>query len=81
MTMGTVGNDYVRCLEPGFMPFDPVELARRTEEIICDGNRRKYTKFGSQRFYGGIATGYTCGSYLSEWGRSIRAWRGIWKKK
>jgi uncharacterized Fe-S cluster-containing radical SAM superfamily protein len=75
--MKAVGNDYVRYLKPGFTPFDPLELAKRTEEMICDGNRRKYTKFGSQRFYGGIATGYTCGCCLrcifcwANWGRDF----------
>lgn len=52
-------------------------LARRTEEIVCDGDRHKYTKFGCQRFYGGIATGYTCGCCLrcifcwANWGRDF----------
>ena len=70
--MAEPDNDYPRYLKLGFTPFDPVELARRTEEIICDGNRRKYTKFVSQRFYGGIATGYTCGCCL----RCIFCWAG-----
>ena len=61
---------YPRYLEPGFTPFDPVELARRTERIVCRGNRRKYTKFYSTRVYGGIATGYTCGCCL----RCIFCW-------
>ena len=51
--MKAVGNDSIRYLELGFTPFDPLELARKTEQIICKGNRRKYTKFVSQRFYGG----------------------------
>jgi len=61
---------YPRYLEPGFTPFDPVELARRTERIVCRGNRRKYTKFYCTRVYGGIATGYTCGCCL----RCIFCW-------
>jgi len=75
--MKAASNDYIRYLKPGFTPFDPIELAERTEKIICDGNRRKYTKFGSQRFYGGIATGYTCGCCLrcifcwANWGRDF----------
>jgi uncharacterized Fe-S cluster-containing radical SAM superfamily protein len=68
--MTAAGKGYIRYLEPGFTPFDPVELAKRTEEIVCDGKRRKYTKFCSQRFYGGIATGYTCGCCL----RCIFCW-------
>jgi uncharacterized Fe-S cluster-containing radical SAM superfamily protein len=70
--MKAASNGYVRYLEPGFTPFDPLELARRTEKIICEGNRRKYTKFCSQRFYGGIVTGYTCGCCL----RCIFCWAG-----
>ncbi|MHC4118905.1 MAG: hypothetical protein ACYSWO_15510 [Planctomycetota bacterium] len=52
---------YPRYLEPGFEPFDPLELAKQTEQIVCDGNRRKYTKFSCPRMYGGIATAYACG--------------------
>src|SRR4030042_1028994 len=69
-TMKVGSNGYVRYLRPGFTPFDPIELGKKTEEIISDGNRRKYTKFCGQRFYGGIATGYTCGCCL----RCIFCW-------
>lgn len=55
---------YPRYIEKEFTPFDPVALARRTEAIVCDGDRRTYTKFGCQGFYGGIATGYACGCCL-----------------
>jgi len=55
---------YPRYLEPGFTPFDPLELARRTEQIVCQGDRRKYSKFYCTGVYGGIATGYTCGCCL-----------------
>lgn len=55
---------YPRYLEPGFTPFDPLDLARRTEDIICRGDSRKYTKFYCTGVYGGIATGYTCGCCL-----------------
>ncbi len=61
---------YPRYLEPGFTPFNPLELAKRTEEIVCDGDRRKYTKFSCPRMYGGIATGYACGCCL----RCIFCW-------
>ena len=61
---------YPRYLEPGFTPFDPLELARRTEQIVCEGDRRKYTKFSCPRMYGGIATGYACGCCL----RCIFCW-------
>jgi uncharacterized Fe-S cluster-containing radical SAM superfamily protein len=68
--MTSQGDSYIRYLEPGFTPFDPLELARRTEEIVCDGERRKYTKFSCPRMYGGIATGYACGCCL----RCIFCW-------
>ena len=61
---------YQRYIEPGFIPFDPLELAKQTEQIVCRGDRRKYTKFISTRMYGGIATGYTCGCCL----RCIFCW-------
>jgi uncharacterized Fe-S cluster-containing radical SAM superfamily protein len=56
--------NYQRYLQPGFTPFDPVELARQTEKIVCRGDQRKYTKFYCVGVYGGIATGYTCGCCL-----------------
>lgn len=55
---------YPRYLEPHACPFDPVELAKRTEQIVCRGDRRKYTRFYCTGVYGGIATGYTCGCCL-----------------
>jgi len=61
---------YQRYLEPGFTPFDPLELARETEEIVCRGDCRKYTKFYCTGVYGGIATGYACGCCL----RCIFCW-------
>jgi uncharacterized Fe-S cluster-containing radical SAM superfamily protein len=61
---------YPRYLVPGFEPFDPLALARQTEQIVCNGNRRKYTKFSCPRMYGGIATGYACGCCL----RCIFCW-------
>jgi len=61
---------YQRYLEPGFTPFDPLDLASQTEQIVCRGDSRKYTKFYCTRVYGGIATGYTCGCCL----RCIFCW-------
>jgi len=55
---------YPRYLEARFTPFDALELARRTERIVCRGDHRKYTKFYCTGVYGGIATGYTCGCCL-----------------
>jgi uncharacterized Fe-S cluster-containing radical SAM superfamily protein len=68
--MGFPCQTYQRYLEPGFTPFDPLELAKRTEQIVCRGDSRKYTKFYCTRVYGGIATGYTCGCCL----RCIFCW-------
>jgi uncharacterized Fe-S cluster-containing radical SAM superfamily protein len=55
---------YPRYLEPGFLPFDPLDLAKRTKAIVCRSEHRKYTKFYCTGVYGGIATGYTCGCCL-----------------
>jgi len=68
--MGEAGPSYQRYLEPGFTPFDPLALAKRTEEIVCEGDRRKYTKFYCTGVYGGISTGYLCGCCL----RCIYCW-------
>jgi len=68
--MTVFSKNYQRQLSPGFTPFDPLELARRTEEIVCRGDQRKYTKFYCTGVYGGIATGYTCGCCL----RCIFCW-------
>ena len=62
--MTRVDPTYPRYLEAGFKPFDPLDLARRTEEIVCQGDLRKYTKFYCPGVYGGIATGYACGCCL-----------------
>lgn len=83
--MRTGSDDYVRYMEPGFRPFDPLELAKRTEEIVCDGDRRKYTKFTCPRMYGGIATGYACGCCLRcvfcwvNWSRDFPEKYGMYK--
>ena len=61
---------YPRYLKPGCATFDPLELAKQTEEIVCQGDRRKYTRFYRASMYGGIATGYTCGCCL----RCIFCW-------
>lgn len=59
-----ISNEYPRMLEPGMAPFDPLEVARWTEEIVCEGDKRKYTKFGCVGVYGGISTGFTVGCCL-----------------
>lgn len=44
--------------------FDPVEMARAAERIVCDGDRRSYYRFRSARFYGGISTADCVGCCL-----------------
>jgi len=69
--------DYPRYITPGFSPFDPIELARTTEEIVCRGASRRYTAFYKVGVYGGISTGYTVGCCLRcvycwvEWSRDF----------
>lgn len=67
---------YPRYITPEFEPFDPVELARRTEEIVTGYRNgrceRKYTDFYATGVYGGIATGYTVGCCL----RCVFCWVG-----
>jgi len=70
-------NNYPRMLVKGFKPFDPVELARITEKIVCKDNCRKYTAFYATGVYGGIATGYAVGCCFrcffcwSDWSRDF----------
>ena len=61
---------YLRFLTPGVEPFDPLELAKETEKIVCQKDQRKYTDFYATGVYGGIATGYACGCCL----RCIFCW-------
>jgi len=68
--MGMCWDSYPRYLEPGFIPFDPLQLAKQTEAIVCRGDQRKYTKFKRVGAYGGIATGFACGCCL----RCIFCW-------
>ncbi len=46
---------YPRYITPGFEPFDPVELARKTEEIVTRHRKgeyeRKYTAFYATGVY------------------------------
>ena len=72
---------YQRFLTPNFKPFDPLKLARQTEEIVTrqgpNGLERKYTAFYSVPVYRGIATGYAAGCCLrcvycwSNWSRDF----------
>ena len=51
---------YPRMLVRGFKPFNPVELARVTERIVCDGESRKYTAFYATGVYRGDSHGLRC---------------------
>jgi uncharacterized Fe-S cluster-containing radical SAM superfamily protein len=44
--------------------FDPVDVAKQTERIVCRDGARKYTAFYATGVYGGIATGYVVGCCL-----------------
>jgi len=63
-------DSYPRYITPDFKPFDPLELAKRTENIVCKGGLKKYTKFYCTGVYRGISTGYTVGCCL----RCIFCW-------
>jgi len=56
---------YPRYVTPSFEPFDPVELALATENIVTrngpKGQERKYEAFYATGVYGGISTGYCIG--------------------
>ncbi len=45
--------------------YDPVELSKKIEKIVVQGERRKYYRFRSARYYGGIATADCMGCNLS----------------
>ena len=64
--------NYPRYITPNSPPFDPIELAKMTEAIVCRGSSRKYTAFYRVGVYGGISTGYTVGCCL----RCIYCWVG-----
>jgi len=66
---------YPRFVTAGTEPFDPIELAKETEKVVCRGDERKYTDFYATGVYRGIATGYAVGCSLrcvfcwSDWSR------------
>ncbi len=45
--------------------YDPLERAKEIVDIVCKDNLRKYYRFRSARFYGGIATADCVGCNLS----------------
>jgi len=44
--------------------YNPVELSKKTEGIVIDGNMKKYYRFRPTGFYGGIATADAVGCNL-----------------
>lgn len=46
------------------MPFDPLESAVKTEQIVLRGESRRYYRFRGGHWYGGIATADCCGCPL-----------------
>jgi uncharacterized Fe-S cluster-containing radical SAM superfamily protein len=44
--------------------YDPIELAKKTESIVTNGDLKKYYRFRPTGFYGGIATADTVGCNL-----------------
>jgi uncharacterized Fe-S cluster-containing radical SAM superfamily protein len=44
--------------------YDPIELSKKTESIVADGDFKKYYRFRPTGFYGGIATADTVGCNL-----------------
>ena len=59
--------------------YDPIELSKKTESIVSNGNFKKYYRFRPTGFYGGIATADTVGCNL----RCKFCWSGnsVWNSK
>ena len=59
--------------------YDPLELSKKTESIVVNGDVEKYYRFRATGFYGGIATADTVGCNL----RCKFCWSGnsIWNAK
>ena len=43
------------------LPFDPIERAKEVEDIVANGEKRKYYRFRYASYYGGIVTADTIG--------------------
>jgi len=59
--------------------YNPIELTQKTENLVVNGNAKKYYRFRPTRFYGGIATADTVGCNL----RCKFCWSGnsVWNAK
>ncbi len=62
--------EYPGMIAKDFKFFNPIELARQTEAIAGNGNKRLYTNFYCTGVYRGISTGYAVGCCL----RCIFCW-------
>jgi len=51
-------------IEPKTAGFDPLEKASLLNQVVCRGDRRKYYRFRSAKFYGGVATADCLGCCL-----------------
>jgi len=56
--------------------YDPIELSKKTEEIVVRNKSKKYYRFRPARFYGGISTADTVGCNL----RCVFCWssNSVW---
>ncbi|MFX0196277.1 MAG: radical SAM protein [Candidatus Hodarchaeota archaeon] len=72
MNIVSMSSEYPRDLTPDMQPFNPLELARTTQKLVCSGNKRKYTAIYAVGVYGGIVTAYAVGCSL----RCIYCWVG-----
>ncbi len=59
--------------------YHPLELSKKTEDVVVKGDLKKYYRFRATRFYGGIATADTVGCNL----RCKFCWSGnsVWNAK
>ena len=59
--------------------YNPLELSKKTENVVLSENMKKYYRFRPTRFYGGIATADTVGCNL----RCKFCWSGnsVWNAK
>ena len=59
--------------------YNPIELSKKTEDIVINGIMKKYYRFRATGFYGGIATADTVGCNL----RCKFCWSGnsVWNAK
>ena len=63
-TMGDHGNKHLKFWRSSLPVFDPLERADEIKKIVCHGDERKYYRFRSARYYGGIASADCVGCNL-----------------